>query len=76
VILSTPETEVRVFTSLTLDTGSPIFGGTSGSAQLDSLQETFSLSGGSGPPSVPEPGTLALMGIGVLGFVAMRRAKR
>jgi len=76
VILTTPESEVQVFTSLTLSSGLPIFGGAAGSAELTSLQETFSTTGQGGPPSVPEPATLSLFAIGVFGLAVRTRHHR
>ncbi len=57
----------------------------SGVARLDILQpddgwvwglDNFSFTSGAGPTSVPEPGTLALLGLGLAGLGAMRRRKR
>ena len=58
--------------------------GLSGVARLDILQpndfwvwglDNFRFTGSAGPASVPEPGTLALLGIGLAGLGALRRRK-
>jgi hypothetical protein len=73
VVLSTPLPEVRVFTSVTLQAGLPIFGGAVGSAQLSSLEETFS---GAAATTIPEPATLGLVGIGLVTFLLRQRRPR